>query len=200
MTPRALLLDFDGVIADTENHHVSAWQRTLVAIGWDVPDDECVKAMEQDDRIWLSELFERRKIKGGDIEGWVRRKQAVTRSLLADSPRVYPGVAALAGRLRGKLTLGVVTSTWRENVVAVLEAAGLRPAFELIVAKEDVVLPKPAPECYRKAVEKLKLRPGEVVAVEDSPGGLAAALAAGVVAVAVGHRRPLGPWSGDAPF
>src|SRR2546423_1521894 len=44
MPVRAVLFDFDGVIADTENHHVAAWQRTFLDMGWAVPDDVGVRA------------------------------------------------------------------------------------------------------------------------------------------------------------
>ena len=40
----ALLFDFDGVLADTENIHVAAWQRTFADLGWDVPDEVCARA------------------------------------------------------------------------------------------------------------------------------------------------------------
>ncbi len=41
MPLRALLFDFDGVLADTENIHIAAWQRTLADLGWEVADDVC---------------------------------------------------------------------------------------------------------------------------------------------------------------
>ena len=41
MPLRALLFDFDGVLADTENIHVAAWQRTFADLGWEVPDEVC---------------------------------------------------------------------------------------------------------------------------------------------------------------
>jgi HAD superfamily hydrolase (TIGR01509 family) len=200
MPLRALLLDFDGVIADTENHHIAAWQRSFSAMGWDVSDDVCTRSMEVDDRVFLADLFERRKLKDGDVEGWVRRKQEITLSLLTDSPRVYPGVAQLVERVRGAVKLAVVTTTWRANVEAVLKAAGLAQAFELIVGKEDVSAPKPDPECYRKAVKALGVRAGDACTLEDSPSGLAAARGARVRALAIGHRRPEGAWAGDVPF
>jgi len=200
MSPRALLLDFDGVIADTENVHVAAWQRTFAALGWAVDDETCAAAAEVDDRVFLAGVFDRRDLDGGDVEGWVRRKQELTRAMLADSPRVYAGVEALVNRLKGRAKLAVVTTTWRANVATVLKARGLYSAFNLIVAKEDVGAPKPDPEAYKLAVASLGLKPGDAVAAEDSPTGLASARAAGVRVVAVGHRRPVGGWSGGAPF
>jgi beta-phosphoglucomutase-like phosphatase (HAD superfamily) len=85
-------------------------------------------------------------------------------------------------------------------VEAVLKASGLLQHFEFIVAKEDVTAPKPDPEGYRLALAKLDLPPSEVVALEDSPTGLAAAKAAGLRVIAVGHRRPQGKWSEEAMF
>jgi len=197
---RAVLFDFDGVIADTENVHVAAWQRTFAAMGWDEPDESCARAAEADDRVFLAEVFARRKIDGGNVEGWARRKQDLTVALLADSPRIYPGVAALVDGLRGKARLAVVSTTWRANIEAVLKAAGLLDAFEVLIGKEDVQAPKPDPEGYRLALSRLKLPANEAVALEDSPAGLAAARGAGLRVVAVGHRRPEGDWVGDAPI
>ncbi len=200
MVPRALLFDFDGVIADTENHHVAAWQRTFGLLGWLVPDEICARAAEQDDRTFLANLFEEKSIEDADIDGWIARKQEITLALLTDSPRVYPGVAALVSRLNRRVKLAVVTTTWRDNVMTVLNGAGLASAFSLIVAKEDTPLRKPDPAPYRIAVERLGVAPNEAIALEDSPGGLASAMGAGVRAVAVGHRRPPGPWTGSFPF
>lgn len=202
MTPRALLFDFDGVIADTENHHIAAWQRTFATMGWEIPEELCLSAIEVDDRAFLARLFQTRKIKDGNIEGWVARKQELTLALLNDSPRIYPGVALLVERARalGNVKLAVVTTTTRANVAAVLKAANLYSAFSLIVAKEDVQAPKPSPEPYVLAIKSLGIRPGHTLALEDSPTGIESAQAAGVPTIAIGHRRPKGPWSGDAPF
>ena len=200
MPTRAVLFDFDGVIADTENVHVAAWQRTFGAMGWLEPDEVCARAAEIDDRAFVAEVFARHKIEGGDLEGWAARKQELTVRLLADAPKVYPGVVELVRVLEGKVRLGVVTTTWRANVEAVLAASGLARSFEFIVAKEDVKAPKPDPEGYRLALARLGLPPLDVVALEDSPGGLEAAREAGAKVVAVGLRRPEGAWIAGAPF
>jgi len=200
MAIRAVFFDFDGVIADTENHHVAAWQRTLAALGWSVPDEVAARSAEIDDRAFLSELFWSRGATEGDVEGWLRQKQRLTRMLLKDSPRIYPGVTDLVSALQGRVALGVVTGTSRENVEVVLKSAGLDSSFSLIVAKEDVRQVKPAPEAYRIALKRLNLSPGEAVALEDSPTGLASAKAAGIRTVAVGHRRTSGGWIEGSPF
>src|SRR5208282_3370077 len=103
MALRAVLLDFDGVIADTENHHIAAWQRTLAALGWQVPDEVAARPAEVDDRVFLHDLLAIQQITDGDIEGWVRKKQALTITLLRDAPRIYPGVHELVQHLRGRV-------------------------------------------------------------------------------------------------
>ncbi len=200
MAPRAILFDFDGVIADTENHHVAAWQRTLLALGWHVPDEIAARSAEIDDRQFLGELFEAHDILDGDIQGWLQKKQELTLELLRDAPRVYPGVASLVGRLTGRVRLGVVSGTSRRNVDTVLEASGLASRFELIISKEDVKAVKPEPEAYLLALARLGLPARDVVAIEDSPSGLAAARGAEISCVAVGHRREFGEWVGGAVY
>ena len=200
MPLRAVLLDFDGVMADTENIHVAAWQRTFSALGWEVPDDVCARSVEEDDRVFLAKVFEEHQVEDGDVSGWVLRKQELAVAMLRDSPRLYPGVASLVADLRGRVRLAVVTGTWRANVETVLQASGLADAIDLIVGKEDVKAVKPDPECYRLALKRLRLAAGSAVALEDSPRGLEAARGAGVRVVAVGHRRPKGEWCDGSEF
>lgn len=195
MLPRAVLFDFDGVIADTENVHIVAWQRTLDRMGWELTDEAAAAAAEVDDRQFLFDLFAERRIVKADHDGWLRLKQDFTESMLADNPGVYPGVVPLVEALRERgARLGIVTTTWRRNVEIVLEAAGLTDAFMAIVAKEDAPRPKPDPIGYTLACMGLRLGPDSAAALEDSPTGLAAARKAKIKCVAVGHRRPKGDW------
>lgn len=200
MAPKAILLDFDGVIAETENHHIAAWQRTLSTLGWQVSDAVAAVSAEIDDREFIKDLFATRGVPAVKVEDWVRRKQALMIRLLENSPRVYPGVVDLVRELGGRVRLGIVSGTWRENIEAVLRATGLAGAFEIIVAKEDVKIVKPNPEAYLLALRQLKLPNTSAVAFEDSPSGLAAARAAGIPVIAVGHRRSFGDWVGNAAY
>ena len=190
MPPLAVLLDFDGVLADTANLHVAAWQRTFRVMGWNEPDDSCARAAEIDDRAFVAEVFARRKIDAGDIEGWAQRKQDLTAQLLTEGDRVVAGVAGLVRTWRGRTRFAVVSTAWRANIVAVLARAGLLDAFEFLIAKEDVDATKPNPACYHLALDRLGLAAADVVAVEDSASGIAAATGAGLRVVAVGPLHP----------
>lgn len=201
MPLKAILFDFDGVIAETENHHVAAWQRTASFMGLQITDEVAARAAEVDDREFLIDLFTEREIPIDKVDEWVERKQALTVELLRFAPRVYPGLVELVAALRDRARLAVVSGTWRANVETVLEAAGIADAFGLIVAKEDVAKRKPDPEAYALALKKLRLSGQSVAAIEDSPTGLTSAREAGIRRlIAVGHRRPFGDWVGEAAY
>src|SRR5262249_24594466 len=163
MSWKAVLFDFDGVIADTENHHVAAWQRTLSVMGWQLPDEVAALSAEVDDREFLRRVFAERGIPTDKVGEWVRRKQALTVQLLRASPRLYPGVVDLVRHLAGKVRLAIVSGTWRENIQAVLDSAGLTAAFPTIIAKEDVTLAKPDPQSYLLALKRMRRSPRSVV-------------------------------------
>jgi HAD superfamily hydrolase (TIGR01509 family) len=91
--------------------------------------------------------------------------------------------------------IAIATGSRRERLDATLRAAGLRELFDVTVAQDEVPQAKPAPDLFLRAAELLGVSPAECVAVEDSPTGVEAALAAGMRVVAVArapeHRAGL---------
>jgi HAD superfamily hydrolase (TIGR01509 family) len=197
----AVLFDFDGVLVESANIHVAAWERTFRRMGWEIAPGRCDPAAEVDDRRFLAGLLAEQGIDDADLDGWVMRKQEIAGPLFADGAAwPFPGVLELVSALRGRgVRLGVVSGSWRANIDAALDALGIGEAFELVVAKEDAAA-KPDPAPYLLAVERLGVAPARAVAIEDSPTGLESARAAGLRAIAVGHRREAGDWAGDAPY
>lgn len=200
MPPRAILLDFEGVLADTENVHVAAWERTLGLLGWEVPTESCVRGSEMDDHDFLTDIFFERGIVDGNIKGWVRRKQSLTRQLLADVPSLYPGAAELIRQLHGKGRLAVVATTWRENVEVVLNSAGVLDLIGVVVSKELIRSPKPNPACYRRALKLLDAPKEQAVVLVASFYGFTAASQAAIRTLAVGHRMSKESWPLRTPF
>ncbi|WP_152051087.1 HAD family hydrolase [Tautonia marina] len=198
--PRAVLFDFDGVLADTENVHVASWERIFAVMGLEVTPEQCSRAAEIDDRAFLTEILTAKKIEDAAIEGWVGRKQELAAAMLGDEPRLYPGVAELVRRLEHQVVLAVVTSARREDVDSVLRSGGIAGAFSTVVSKEDVTRTKPDPEPYRTALERLGVARQEAVVLEDSAAGLASARAAGLRSIAIGHRHTKGVWVGESTF
>jgi beta-phosphoglucomutase-like phosphatase (HAD superfamily) len=81
-------------------------------------------------------------------------------------------------------------------MAALVAAAAPEGSISVVVGSEDVVQTKPSPEPYLRAAELLGVRARDCVAVEDSPNGLAAAIASGAATIAVPNDAVL-PESGD---
>ncbi len=119
------------------------------------------------------------------------------RAALANtSPEPRPGVVenVRAAREAG-VGVGLVTTTSRDNVTAVL--AALRPQlgaddFDVVIDASQVDRPKPDPGAYALALRQLGEAAGACVAVEDDRGGLEAAVAAGVSCVAFPNANTAG--------
>ncbi len=87
-------------------------------------------------------------------------------------------------RQRGCKT-GLATMSHRREALHVLRSLDLEDKLDVIVTREDVERPKPDPEIYLKACRLLELLPGECLAIEDSPAGVRAALAADITTIGV---------------
>jgi HAD superfamily hydrolase (TIGR01509 family) len=101
-----------------------------------------------------------------------------------------PGLARLLAALTGAgIAIGLASSSSLAEIGVVVHALGLRPVLAAVASADEVPHPKPAPDVYRLAVSRLGTGPGQVVAIEDSATGMAAARAAGLVCVGV--RTPV---------
>jgi HAD superfamily hydrolase (TIGR01509 family) len=76
--------------------------------------------------------------------------------------------------------MGVASNAEPENVAFVLEEAGLRRYFRVVVDGHQVHNPKPHPDVYLRAAELLETVPANCIVFEDSHSGVAAAVAAGM--------------------
>ena len=97
-----------------------------------------------------------------------------------------PGAVALLKALRDEnIPCAVASNSDAAWVERVLGITGLRPYFAAVATADEVLNPKPAPDVYLLAAQRLDVPPEHCAAFEDSPRGLAAAHAAGMFAVAV---------------
>lgn len=102
-----------------------------------------------------------------------------------DGLRAIPGAVPLLAGLPEDCW-AVVTSAWRRLTEIRLDLAGL-PTPAVTITAEDVHRGKPDPEGYRQAAAALGVAPADCGVFEDAPAGLAAAAAAGMVAIRVGY-------------
>jgi beta-phosphoglucomutase-like phosphatase (HAD superfamily) len=194
----AAILDFDGLIVDTETPIFEAWLAAYRRRGCSVGLDEWQHALGTHGGFDPLE----------HLEGQVRARQpgeafdrdavlaeveeATTRG--CDGQPLLPGVEALL-REAGALGLGraVASSSSCGWVNGWLERHGIRGLLDVVVGRDDVRNVKPDPELFLLAASRLGTPPGACVVFEDSPNGMRAALAAGMRCVAVPNAltRPL---------
>ena len=99
------------------------------------------------------------------------------------------GADAAVRRLAAGFTLAVASSSNLVLIDVVLELAGLRDLFSVVMSSEEVARGKPAPDVYLEAARRLGVAPSECAAVEDSSAGLRAATAAGMRVLAIPNRH-----------
>jgi HAD superfamily hydrolase (TIGR01509 family) len=98
---------------------------------------------------------------------------------------LLPGAAEAVERLAKRWQLGLASSSNREVIDVVLDAAGIIEHFRVTVSSEEVARGKPAPDVYLEAARRLELEPDRCTAVEDSRNGIRSAHAAGMCVIAI---------------
>jgi beta-phosphoglucomutase len=196
---RAVIFDFDGVIANSEPLHHAAFRDVLAqeAVVLTV-EDYYARYLGYDDVGVFRTVSRDRNLGWNDdlVAGLVRRKAARLQELEHQGSILFPGAEAAIRRLAASLPLAIASGALRLEILRVLERTDLARYFGTIVAAEDSPAGKPAPDPYLRAVELLAfasgqpLKPADCVAIEDSQWGLQSARAAGLHTVAITHTYP----------
>ena len=195
---RALIFDFDGVLADTEALHCAAFQAAAASIGLTMTRDEyfhCFLGLP--DRDCLNALCVRagRQLTAAALDELCARKRTEFAQLLP-AAQLYAGVADSLSRLHAHFTLAIASGAFRDEIEPILLRAKVRQLFAAVVGAEDVRAGKPAPDPFLRALDEIRhgdpvLTAAACVVIEDSPNGVAAARAAGMrcVGVTTHHDR-----------
>lgn len=181
----AVLLDFDGLILDTETPIFEAWCGVYRDHGRELTLELWQHALGThggfDPCRHLQELIGRPL----DCEALTRElRPAILRG--CESKPLYPGVVEVLGEARSLgLATGVVSSSSSAWVEGWLVRHALREWVDTVCARDHVQRVKPAPDLYQLAAERLGVAPADCLVYEDSPNGIKAARAAGMRCVAV---------------
>lgn len=196
---RALLFDFNGVLVDDEPVHLLMFRKVLQEEGLSLSDEDYYgHYLGLDDRGCFTAVLALagRATTPSTVMRLIARKAAYYQEWAhREGFRFFPGAVDLVLEAAGHgLMLGLVSGALREEIEQALRRAGLRDHFKTVIAAEDVGEGKPDAEGYRKGLDELNagspypnplIHPHEVLAIEDSPAGIEAASAAGLVTLGV---------------
>jgi HAD superfamily hydrolase (TIGR01509 family) len=189
----AALLDFDGLILQTEASGYAALRAIFAARGAEYRLEEYLQIVgTTNDVLDPFDLLARRTGRTEDRAALVAERAAHEERLNAVLAPL-PGVIALLDQAAALgWTLAVVSSSTHDWVERHLRRVGLRERFSTLVCRNDAPCVKPAPDLYLAALNRLGLRAEEAVAFEDSYNGSIAATRAGLRCIAAPHELTRG--------
>jgi len=193
MALRAIVFDFDGVIANSEPLHFRGYRDVLAEEGVTLTEPDYYARYLGFDDVGAFEAIGDRcgaAWTAAQIRDLVARKAVRLEALERDVSVLFPGAADAIRRAAAAMPIAIASGARGDEIRRVLSREDLLGLFTAIVAAEDTPVSKPAPDPYLRALTELanadpRLLARECVAIEDSRWGLESARAAGLRTVAV---------------
>jgi len=195
MTIKAIIFDVDGTLADTEDAHRIAFNKSFAEHhlnwNWDAAlYDKLLAVTGGKERIkYFIDSFLPEFKKPDDYDNFVKHlhlvKTGYYTSMLADGHiPLRPGIKQIINEAHANgILLAIATTTSPENVSALLEVGlgkNWQSYFNCVGCGDIVPNKKPAPDIYNWVLNNLCLPPANCIALEDSHNGLRSSLAAGI--------------------
>ena len=194
---QAIFFDFNGVIINDERLHLRAYREVLAAEGVDLTEAEYFASLGMDDVAFVRAAYARaqQSLSEEKTREVISREHAKHREIIAEDLPVSSGVISLIKSAARRYQLGIVSMAERTEIDHVLGLAGITNEFVVIVSDAPGLRHKPAPDCYRHALDllnqKRRLERGlpllakECLVIEDAPPGIEAARGAGMRTIGV---------------
>ena len=185
-TPDAVVFDNDGLLLDTESVWTRAEQDLFARRGTDFTAADKRELVGTSAAI-AGGVLERRLGEPGRAAELIEELNVLVVAELEHGVEAMVGARELIAALRRRGTpTGLVSNSPLRFVERSLQLAGFEGLFDVVLSAHEVAAPKPAPDPYLEACRRLGVEAGPaVVALEDSPTGVAAAVAAGLTVIGV---------------
>lgn len=184
--PDAVVFDNDGLLLDTESVWTRAEEDLFERRGLEFTPADKLELVGTSAEI-AGGILERRLGEPGRAEDLLEELNALVVAELEHGVEAMVGARELLERLREQgVPIGLVSNSPLRFVRRSIEIVGFEDLFDVVLSAHEVAAPKPAPDPYLEACRRLGVEPGlSVVALEDSPTGVAAARAAGLTVIGV---------------
>lgn len=187
---KAAILDFDGLLADSEPYHYRAYNEVFERYGHTLNKEEYWVEWTSKGKGIAGEI-ERHNLKL-DVDPVDMRQQkfeVYSRFCQSGEIKLFPLAQGMAESLSANHKLAIASGSWAKDIRAILENAGTLNLFPVILGKESATREKPHPDIFLNAAEKLGCAPSECFVLEDALKGLNAAKEAGMPCIIL--RNPL---------
>ncbi len=196
---KAVIFDFDGVIADTEHVHYEAFKKVLNLNNYDLTENEYYSSyLAYDDKTFFAEYYQHKNL---DLDKEFLNRLLINKSeafntLISNNIKIYPGVIDFIKHISSKYRVAIGSGALKKEIIQILEIIHINSLFEIIIAADDVAECKPNPEVYNKVLTQLnnnqdsRIKADECIVIEDSFFGIKAAKSAGMKCVAVTNSYP----------
>jgi NAD-dependent deacetylase len=184
--PKAVVFDNDGLLLDTESVWTRAEEDLFERRGLEFTPADKLELVGTSAEI-AGVILERRLGEPGRAWELIEELNVLVVAELEHGVEAMIGARELLERLRERGTpIGLVSNSPLRFVRRSIEIAGFEDLFDVVLSAHEVAAPKPAPDPYLEACRRLGVEPGpSVVALEDSPTGVAAARAAGLTVIGI---------------
>ncbi len=184
--PDAVVFDNDGLLLDTESVWTRAEEDLFERRGTEFSPADKRELVGTSAEI-AGGVLERRLGEPGRAAELIEELNALVVAELEHGVEAMVGARELLGALRERGTpIGLVSNSPLAFVRRSLELVGFEDRFDVVLSAHEVAAPKPAPDPYLEACRRLGVQAGPaVVALEDSPTGVAAARAAGLTVIGI---------------
>jgi HAD superfamily hydrolase (TIGR01509 family) len=188
-TIKAVLFDMDGVLIDAREWHYEALNLALRPFGLGIDRDAHLATFDGLPTRTKLEMLTKARGLPGKLHGFINSmKQKYTVDMVRQ--RCHPMFQhqyALSQLKDAGYKIAVCSNSVRQSLELMMARAGLDGFLDLMLSNEDVARPKPDPEMYLTAMDRLGLVPAECLIVEDNDHGVRAARASGAHVLVVSN-------------
>jgi HAD superfamily hydrolase (TIGR01549 family) len=188
---KAIIFDMDGVLIDARDWHYEALNLALQVFGLEISYEEHLDHFNGLSTSQKLKIISKNNLLPVELHQVISNtKQDRTLRLAAEKCFPVAQHLILFDLLRNKgYKIGVYTNSIRQTAEAMLEYAGLFNKIDVLITNQDVEAPKPNPEGYLLACNRLQVLPQDTFVVEDGEFGILAAESAGCKVIRVGSPR-----------
>jgi beta-phosphoglucomutase len=184
MNITGVIFDMDGVMVLSENAHWQSWQVAAKRRGLRAEYSKFISCFGRTNPDCIRVIFG--EVSTDESNAIANDKESAYRDIVRAEVPLAPGLRELLHALRARgIRTAVGSSAPPENINLILDAGKLRDSFDAVADGSQVKRGKPAPDVFLLAAEKMGVPAGNCAVIEDASAGIAAAVAAGMVAIGV---------------